>query len=70
MLRSRLVRNFLLGALSILGSLGIAWLIVINVGWSEDTQEFWFLIIAFAISIPLKKLFDLVLEKLIGKPEG
>jgi hypothetical protein len=70
MLRSRFVRNYLLGTLSVLGGLGIAWLVVINVGWSEDAQEFWFLIIAFAISISLKKLFDVILEKLIGKPEG
>lgn len=68
-MRSRFVRDYLLGALSVLGGLGIAWVIVLNVGWSEATQEFWYLIIAFAISIPLKKLFDLILEKLIGKPE-
>jgi hypothetical protein len=70
MLRSRYVRGYLLGALSILAGMGIAWLFLLSTDWSQGVQEFWFLILAFLISLPLNKLFHLILEKLIGKPEG
>ncbi len=57
------VRNFLLGALSVLVGMGIAYIAMQMMGWSEGTQEFWFLILAFLIGIPLDLLFHQILNK-------
>jgi hypothetical protein len=70
MLRSRYVRSFLLGSLSILCGLGIGLLLAGFTDFvSPEVEEFWFLIVAFAISIPFNWLFNKVLTKLIGPPE-
>jgi hypothetical protein len=67
MLRSKYVRSYLLGSLSILCGLGIGLLIAGFTDFlSPAVEEFWFLIFAFAVSIPFNKAFNMILDRLIG----
>jgi hypothetical protein len=67
-LRSKAVRSYLLGSLSILIGLGLALILALIVDWSQATEEFWYLLVAFAISIPVNKILNAVVNRLIGPP--
>jgi hypothetical protein len=57
-----------LGSLSVLIGLGIVLVLAIFVNWSEEAEEFWFLLLAFVIAIPINKFLEWGLNKLIGPP--
>ncbi|MEX1247480.1 MAG: hypothetical protein WEA61_03270 [Anaerolineales bacterium] len=61
--------DYSLGVLSVLVGMGVSFIVMRMMSWSEAAQELWFMILAFAFSIPLDKLFHVVLYKLIGKTE-
>lgn len=59
-----------MGSLSILCGLGIGLLLAGLTDFvSPEVEEFWFLIVAFLISIPIDLLLNRVLTKLIGPSE-
>jgi len=66
MLRSRYVRSFLVNALSVAIGFGLVLIFFPRLQLSQDAEEFWGVIAAFLIAIPVDLLIQYILRRLIG----